>query len=111
MLGVLDSTDLAERAGQWLADGADTANVRALVAAPRDGSAEGICLALLREIASELGLGFDSQQAARSFQAEEIVRARTFSMDVGAQIYGLSNGFTDELVRKLRGFAARLTQR
>ena len=111
MLGLLDSTELPHRARAWLLDGADTANVRALATSPPGGAAEAIRLALLREIAEELRLGFASLQAARTFNAEEIIRARHFGADIGQQLYGLSNGYTDEVVRNLRGFIARVIHR
>jgi hypothetical protein len=111
VLGLLDSTQLPDRARAWLLDGADTANVRALAASTVGVSAEGIRLALLAEIAEELKLGFASLQAARTFQAEEIIRARHFGADIGAQLYVLSNGYTDELLRNLRGFVARVIHR
>lgn len=111
MLGLLDGTGLPDRARSWLVDGADTANVRALATSPISPDDEGIRMALLREIAEELRLGFPSLQAARTFQAEEIIRARHFGADIGRQLYGLSNGYTDELIRNLRGFVARVIRR
>jgi hypothetical protein len=111
VLGLLDSSELPERARSWIADGADTANVHALSATSADSATEGVRLALLIEIVAERGLGFSTLQDARTFQAEEIIRARSFDLDVSSQIYGLSNGFTDEWMRKLRGFVARLTRR
>ena len=111
MLGLLDGTALPERARAWLIDGADTRNVRALAATPIGPDGEGIRMALLREIAEELGLGFPSLQAARTFHAEEIIRARHFGADIGQQLYGLSNGYTDELVRRFRGVLSRLAGR
>lgn len=111
MLGLLDSTELPHRARVWLLDGADTPGIRALTATSTRRDSDGVRLALLREIAQELGLGFSSLQAARTFQAEEIIRARHFAADIGQQLFGLSNGFTDELVRNLRGFVARVIHR
>ncbi|MDQ1545944.1 MAG: hypothetical protein QOH69_848 [Actinomycetota bacterium] len=111
MLGLLDGTALPERARAWLIDGADTRNVRALATTPIGPDGEGIRMALLREIAEELGLGFPSLQAARTFHAEEIIRARHFGADIGQQLYGLSNGYTDELVRRFRGVLSRLAGR
>ena len=111
MLGLLGGTGLPERAGGWLVDGADTANVRALATSPIGLDAEGIRRALLREIAEELGLGFPSLQAARTFHAEEIIRQRHFGADIGQQLYGLSNGYTDELVSRFRRALARLARR
>lgn len=109
MLGLLEIGGLPERARGWLADGADSSNVRALAAG--ESATDGVRIALLREVAAEFGLGFATGQDARRFQAEEIMRARGFGADVGAQIYELSNGLTDELVGRLRGFFARLIHR
>jgi hypothetical protein len=111
VLGLLESAELPARAQAWIADGADTPNVRALAAAPTDPASDGIRRALLEEIVAERGLGFARIQDARTFQAEEIMRARSFNLEVGSQIVGLSNGYTDELVQKLRGFVARLVRR
>jgi hypothetical protein len=111
ILGLLDGIGLPERARGWLVDGADTANVRALATSPIGLDGDRIRMALLREIAEELRLGFPSLQAARTFHAEEIIRARHFGADIGQQLYGLSNGYTDELVRRFRGVLARLARR
>jgi hypothetical protein len=83
--------------------------VRAL--AGGESAPDGVLTSLLGEVAAEFGLGFASLQDARSFQAEEILRARGFGADVGAQIFTLSNGLTDELLGRLRGFFARLIHR
>ena len=109
LLGMLDPGELPERARDWLADGADSTNVRAL--ADGGSATDGVRIALLGEIATEFGLGFPSLQDARRFQAEEIMRARGFGAEVGTQIFTLSNGFTDELVGRVRGFFARLIHR
>jgi hypothetical protein len=111
VLGLLNSAELPERARSWIVDGADSRNVRALAAAPADSATDGIRRALLAEIAAELGLSFAAAQDARTFQAEEIIRARSFNLDVGTQIYGLSNGYTDELVRRVVRFFARRGRR
>ena len=111
VLGILNSAELPERARAWIVDGADSPNLRALAAAPSDSASDGIRRALLAEIAAELGLSFAAVQDARAFQAEEIIRARSFNLDVGTQIYGLSNGYTDELVRRMRALVARLSRR
>jgi hypothetical protein len=111
ILGLLDSAELPERALSWIADGAESPSVHALVVAPTDPASDGVRRALLGEIVTERGLGFSTIQDARSFQAEEIIRARSFNLDVGSQIVTLSNGYTDELVSKLRGFIARLAHR
>jgi hypothetical protein len=111
VLGLLDSSGLPERARNWIIDGADSSNVRALSIAPADTASERGREALLTVIAAERGLGFASVQDARTFHAEEIIRARSFNLDVGSQIVSLSNAYTDELIHKLRGFVARLTHR
>jgi hypothetical protein len=109
LLGMLDPVELPERARGWMTDGADSTNVRAL--AGGESAPDGVLTSLLGEVAAEFGLGFASLQDARSFQAEEILRARGFGADVGAQIFTLSNGLTDELLGRLRGFFARLIHR
>ena len=109
LLGMLDAGELPERARGWLADGADSSNVRAL--AGIESAADGVPIALVGEIAAEFGLGFASLQDARRFQSEEVIRARGFGADVSAQIYTLSNGLTDELVARFRRFFARLARR
>ena len=111
VLGLLDSSSLPTRAQNWIVDGADSPNVRALSIAPTVAASERVRDALLTEIAAERGLGFASIQDARTFQAEEIIRARSFNLDVNSQIVSLSNAYTDELWQKLRGFVARLTHR
>jgi hypothetical protein len=109
LLGMLDSSELPERARGWLADGAESSNVRAL--AGIEALADGVSQALVGEIAAEFGLGFASLQEARRFQSEEVIRARGFGADVSAQIYTLSNGLTDEVVGRLRSFVAKLIHR
>jgi hypothetical protein len=109
LLGMLDVDELPQRARGWLADGADSSNVRALAAG--ETATDGVRMALVQEIAAEFGLGFARLQDARRFQAEEILRARGFGSDVSEQIYTLSNGLTDEAVSRLRRFFARLIHR
>jgi hypothetical protein len=111
VLGLLDSSGLPERARSWIVDGADSPTVRALAMAPADSASDGARHALLIEIAAERGLGFARVQDARTFQAQEIIRARSFNLDVSSQIFSLANAYTDEVIHKLRGFVARLTHR
>jgi len=111
VLGLLDSSGLPERAQNWIVDGADSSNVRALALAPVDAASERLRDALLTDIAAERDLSFASVQDARTFQAEEIIRARSFNLDAGSQLVSLSNAYTDELIQKLRGFVARVTHR
>ncbi|HEY1530887.1 MAG TPA: hypothetical protein VGF80_08730 [Galbitalea sp.] len=111
VLGLLSSEKLPARAQSWLADGADSESVRALAAAATETADEGVRLALVAEIAYERGLSFATLQAARTFEAEEIMRARSFNINVQSDIYGLSNGYTDEAVRKLREFVGRVLHR
>jgi hypothetical protein len=111
VLGLLDSFGLPERAQNWIVDGADSSSVRALAVAPVDAASERLRDALLTDIAAERDLSFASVQDARTFQAEEIIRARSFNLDAGSQLVSLSNAYTDELIQKLRGFVARVTHR
>ncbi|HMH58904.1 MAG TPA: hypothetical protein VK537_06965 [Galbitalea sp.] len=109
MLGLLPSSELPERARAWLADGADSVNVRAL--AGGELANDGVRLALLKDIAAEFDLEFPTHQDARRFQAEEIIRSRHFGQNVSFQIYALSNGYTDELLHRLHRVMARLLHR
>jgi hypothetical protein len=92
-----------------LADGADSVNVRAL--AGGELANDDVRLLLLKDIAAEFGLEFPTLQDARRFQAEEIIRSRHLGQNVTFQIYGLSNGYTDELVQRLRRAVVRLIHR
>jgi hypothetical protein len=109
MLGLVQSSELPERAQACLTDGADSVNVRAL--AGGELANDGVRLTLLKDIAAEFGLAFPTLQDARRFQAEEIIRSRHFGQNVTFQIYGLSNGYTDELMQRLRRAVARLIHR
>jgi hypothetical protein len=114
IVGLLDVTTLPQKAAQWVADGVTSANAQALAglaAADAVPSSDGLRSALLAETASDLGLGFATTQEARTLHAAEIIRAMSAGENAGAQIYGLSNGFTDEVTGRLRGFLARLLKR
>jgi hypothetical protein len=106
MLGFLGTDGLTERATRWLADGVDTPNVRAL--AQGSDVADGVRLALVGEIAADLGIGFATVQDARRVHAEQIIRSMSSGENVGLQIYALSNGFTDEFAARVRRLLARL---
>jgi hypothetical protein len=102
VLGLLRAEGLAERAGGWLDGGVDTQNVRALVGSVDDPEiSDGVRVALVAEIAAELGLGFTNLQEARALQAEEIIRSMSAGENMSPQIFDLSNGVTDEFAAKL----------
>jgi hypothetical protein len=112
LLGLLNADGLAERAGTWLDGGVDTQNVRALVGSVDDEEiSAGVRLALVAEIAAELGLGFGSLQEARTVQAEDIIRSMSSGETVGPQIFDLSNGVTDELTARIRRAIGRVFRR
>lgn len=105
---MLSADGLRKRAAGWRAGGVDTHNVRALEATAEgpDVSA-GVRLALVAEIARELGIGFASLTEARSAQAEEVIRSMSAGEQVGTQIFDLSNGATDEFTARVRAFFGR----
>jgi hypothetical protein len=111
MLDQLDAATLPARAAAWQAAGIDSRNVRALAGASDPEVSDGVRSALLAEIAAEFDLGFATLQDARSVRALDIVRAMGEGEDVGTQIYGLSNGFTDEWTGKLKAFFTRRKSR
>jgi hypothetical protein len=106
MLGFLGADGLTERASRWLASGVDTPNVRAL--AEGSDATDGVRLALVGEIAADLGIEFPTVQDARRVHAEQIIRSMSSGENVDLQIYALSNGFTDEFAARARRFIARL---
>jgi len=107
MLGQLNVAALPARAAAWQAAGIDSSNVRALTGASDPSVSDGVRSALLAEIAAEFGLGFATLQDARSLRAIDIVRAMGAGENVSAEIYALSNGFTDELTGRLKAFFSR----
>jgi hypothetical protein len=109
MLGLLTVDGLTERAMDWISGGIDTPNVRAL-ARPSDAS-DGVRLALVAEIAADLGVGFPTTQDARNAQAEHVIRSMHAGENTGGQIYALANSYTDELVSRLRLWLGRVLRR
>jgi hypothetical protein len=109
MLGLLTVDGLTERAISWISGGVDTPNVRAL-ARPSEAS-DGVRLALVAEIAAELGVGFSTTQDARNAHAEQVIRSMHAGENIGGQIYALANGYTDELVSRLRLWLGRVLRR
>jgi hypothetical protein len=110
VLGLLDAADQPANAAQWLLDGIDTPNVHALagLAGPAGMDVSGgVKEALVAEIAADLGISFSTLQDARRVHANEIIRSFSQGDIESAQIYGLSNGFTDEWSAKLRRFFSR----
>jgi hypothetical protein len=109
VLSLLETDGLGGRAVGWISDGIDTPTVRAL--AQSADAATGIRLALVAEIAAEFGIGFATLQDARRLYAEHIIRAMGTGDNFGGDIYALSNGYTDELVARIRGFVGRMLRR
>ncbi|MCU1549723.1 MAG: hypothetical protein JWR36_283 [Glaciihabitans sp.] len=107
VLGLPIPFDLSDGASRWVSDGIDTANSRALAGASAD-TPEGVRLALLAELAEEIGVSFASTSEARTVHAEDIVRSMSAGEDAGGRLYALANGYTDELVGSIRGFIDRL---
>jgi hypothetical protein len=109
LLGLLSADPLDARATEWLAAGIDTANVQALAQSPRD--AAGIRLALVAEIADEFGIRFARLQDARRLYSDHILRSLSGGAVASGEIAALSNGYTDEIVARIRGFLGGLLRR
>jgi hypothetical protein len=109
VLGLLDAKPLPAKAEKWMQDGVDSANVRALAGATTSGAnpTDQILAELLAAIAREHGVAFASLQEARSIHAEQVVSLMGTGGDFGAQVFGLSNSVTDEMVARLRRLVAR----
>ena len=110
MLGLLDPATLSARAEQWLADGLDSANVRAL--AHTDGEAsDGVRLALLAEIAAENDVHFTNTAEARALHARDVIAAMATSANPTAVAMTFSNNYTDEVSSKISRAIGRLLRR
>ncbi len=107
VVGQLDAGTLSVRASGWRDAGLDSSNVRALAGASDADVSSGVKSALLAEIAAEFGLGFATLQEARSVRAVDIVRSMGAGENVSAEIFGLSNGLTDEWVARFRSLFRR----
>ena len=107
LLDQLDAAGLAERAARWDAAGLASSNVSALAAATDPEVSDGVKRALVAEIATEFGLGFSTLQEARNVRAIDIVRLMSDGEDVGVELFGLSNGFTDEWMARVKSFFIR----
>lgn len=76
MLGLLVSSELPARAGEWLAAGVDTPNVRALAGASAEVTA-GVRAALLAEIAGDTHQAPATLAEARAIHAETVIARMT----------------------------------
>lgn len=110
MLGLPFSTDLTQSAQQWVADGISTSNSRALAGAGEEVP-DGVRSALLQQLAAEVGANFASTSEARTFEANGIILTMSQGGEFGSELYGLSNGLTDEFTARFRRFFARLLRR
>ena len=107
MLGLPIGIDLSASAALWIRAGIDTGNSRALAGATAEVS-DGVRVALLAELAAEIGVAFASTREARTLHAEELVRSMGAGENVGLRLYNLANGYTDELTASLRRLLGRL---
>lgn len=110
MLDLPIGIDLAAAAQQWVVDGISTRNTLALAGAGNDVS-DGVRIALLRQLAVEVGATFSTTREARAFEANGIIKTMSEGGQVSEQLFGLSNGFTDEFTARVRRFFARLLGR
>jgi len=95
---------------QWMNDGVDSRNVRALAEAstsdPRPGDA--VLAALLAEIAADQHVSFANRQEARAVHSSTVISMMSNPAQFTAQTVRFSNSFTDDFVAWLRRrFAGR----
>ena len=109
-LGLLDPSTLQVRAGQWLADGVDSPNVRALARANSETS-DGIRLALLAEIAEENGVHFETTAEARALHASSVIAAMATSSNPTLVAMTFSNNYTDEVSSRIFRAVGRIFHR
>ena len=110
MLGLLDPATLPARAEQWLADGLDSGNVRALARTDAAAS-DGVRMALLAEIAEENGIHFENTAEARALHARDVIAAMATSANPTAVAMTFSNNYTDEVSSKISRAVGRLLRR
>lgn len=110
MLGLPFSVDLSLAARQWVADGIATHDSLALAGAG-DTVPDGVRAALLQQLAREVGATFPNTHEARVFEANGLIRVMSEGGQVSPQLFGLSNGLTDEFTGRFRRFVARILRR
>jgi hypothetical protein len=112
-LGLLDTRPLPALAAQWIADGIDSANVRALAGSNTSGAnpTSQVLAELLGSVAREQNVSFATLQEARKVHAESLISLISRPAELGPQVFGLSNTVTDELADRARHFFARLRRR
>ena len=110
MLGLLDPQTLPALARQWLADGLESENVRALADANSQGSG-GVRLALLAEAAEEAGVHFASTAEARALHASSVIAAMATSANPTQVAMTFSNNYTDELSGKVSRAIGKILRR
>jgi hypothetical protein len=113
VLGLLDAIPLPRQAAQWISDGIDSGNVRALAGAETSGAdpTPQILAELLGAVAREQGVTFHTLQDARKVHARSLIAMISNPAEFGPQVFGLSNTVTDEFAARIQRFLRRLGQR
>jgi hypothetical protein len=104
VLGVLDPGPLPVRAVQWMNDGIDSRNVRALaeVVASDQTPGDEVLTALLAEIARDEHISFANRQEARALHSDTVIAMLRNPAEFSAHTYRFSNSVTDDIVAWLR---------
>jgi hypothetical protein len=109
MLGLLDVAPLPMRALQWMNDGVDSQNVRALAEAATSDAppTDAVLAALLAEIARDEHVSFANRQEARALHSATVISMMSNPAQFTLQTFRFSNSFTDDIVAWFRGRFAR----
>lgn len=109
MLGLLDVAPLPMKALQWMNDGVDSHNVRALAEAATSDErpSDAVLGALLSEIARDEHVSFANRQEARALHSMTVISMLSNPAQFQAQTFRFSNSFTDDIVAWLRSRFAR----
>lgn len=110
VLGLLDPQTLPALANQWLVDGLESENVRALADANSKAS-QGVRLALLAEAAEEAGVHFASTAEARALHASSVIAAMATSANPSLVAMTFSNNYTDELSSRVSRAIGKVLRR
>jgi hypothetical protein len=109
MLGLLDVAPLPMRALQWLNDGVDSPNVRALAETATSDTAptDAVLAALLAEIARDEHVSFANRQEARALHSTTVISMLSNPAQFQLQTFRFSNSVTDDIVSWFRRRFAR----
>ena len=102
ILGLLDTSTLAARAGRWVQQGLSSTATLELAATGDGAGGPQSPLVLLATVASEHGISIPDVGVARAVHAESIIGLAGAGGDISESLFDLSNSVTDGVTGGLR---------